>query len=176
MPGPTEGESASVRGYLIAQAAKLSPAELAAKLRADAAPLREIAAAVPASRFHERPAEGEWSAAEVLTHVLEMNEHGQAAVTRILDEGVAPEGVATDNRPGARPGMESGEDFWRAFEPIREKLLARVATATGEEHPDPRIVHTWFGPLSWREWTLFMRVHDLDHLRQLEGIVAALSG
>ena len=174
MPGPTVDESARIRAYLIAQAAKLTPTELAAKLRTDAAPLRDVAASVPSGKFHARPAEGEWSAAEVLTHVLEMNEHGQAAVTRILDEGVAPEGVATDNRPSARTGIESGEDFWRSFEPTREKLLVRVAKASGDEHPDPTIVHPWFGPLSWREWTLFMRVHDLDHLRQLEGIAAAL--
>lgn len=176
MPGPTEEESARVRDYLVAQAARLAPPELAAKLRTDVAPLRELSASVPAGRFYERPAEDAWSAAEVLTHMLDMNEHGQSAVTRILDEGMAPVGVATDNRPGARPGIASGEDFWKAFESVRETLLTRVAEARGDEQPDLRIVHPWFGPLSWREWTLFMRVHDLDHLRQLQAVVAALNG
>jgi len=33
-----------------------------------------------------------------------------------------------------------------------------------------KITHRQFGPLSWREWLLFMRVHDLDHMRQLQAI------
>jgi hypothetical protein len=30
--------------------------------------------------------------------------------------------------------------------------------------------------LSWREWLLFMRVHDLDHMRQLQAITQHFAG
>ncbi|MBK9341723.1 MAG: hypothetical protein IPN07_01475 [Dehalococcoidia bacterium] len=47
--------------------------------------------------------------------------------------------------------------------------------AKGDEHLDVKMTHSWFGEFSWREWFLFMRVHDLDHMRQLQAIAAALS-
>src|SRR5215470_8879268 len=80
-------EAQRVRGYLVAQAAKIGIPELVDKLRRDALPLRAAAAGVPADRFLERPAEGEWSAAEVFTHVLEMTEHGDAAINAIIAGG-----------------------------------------------------------------------------------------
>jgi len=38
-----------------------------------------------------------------------------------------------------------------------------------------KMKHPWFGEFSWREWLLFMRVHDLDHARQLQAIAAAFA-
>ena len=35
--------------------------------------------------------------------------------------------------------------------------------------------HPFFGPLNWREWLLFLRVHDLDHARQVASINEALA-
>src|SRR5947209_939050 len=83
-------EAQRIRGYLQAQANKLSLSELVEKLRTDTAPLRQIGAAVPAARFGERPGSDDWSAAEVYTHVLQMNEHGARAITGILDTGALP--------------------------------------------------------------------------------------
>lgn len=176
MAGPSAEESARIRGYLQAQAAKLGPAELAAKLRADVAPLHDLAASVPAARFLERPAQAEWSAAEICTHILDMNDHGDLAIRTILDTGTTSPGVATENRPGVREGLTGAAAFSAAFSPVRERLLARVADAVGDEHLGLEIVHPWFGALNWREWFLFMRVHDLDHLRQLEGVAEQFKG
>src|SRR5215212_633718 len=86
-----DAESARIRSYLIAQANKLSIPDLVEKVRTDSAALREAGAAVPAAKFEQQPGEGEWSAAEVWTHVLEMSEHGAKAITGILNEGRAPE-------------------------------------------------------------------------------------
>lgn len=173
MTTPPQSEQERIRGYLQAQAAKLPLPDLVAKVRADVAPLREAAALVPPGRLSERPAEGEWSAAEVWTHILEMNDHGARAITGILDHGALPE-RADDTISGATRGFATGEAYYAAYLPVREALLARVLQATGDEHPDVKIQHFMFGDLNWREWLLFMRVHDLDHLRQLQGIAAAL--
>ena len=73
---------------------------------------------------------------------------------------------------GATRGeLESAEDYWRAFSDVREPLYERVLRATGEEHLDVK-AESSFGNLNWREWLLFMRIHDLDHARQLEAIAA----
>jgi hypothetical protein len=162
-----------VRGYLLAQANKLSLPDLVEKVRRDVLPLRE-AAAVPPDRFAERPAPDDWSAAEVFTHILEMNERGARAIEGILDGGTLPPPI-TDVMSGAtRDDLRTAEDYWRVYQARREQLLARALQATGEEHLDIKITHNQFGPLSWREWLLFMRVHDLDHMRQLQAISEAM--
>ena len=47
-----------------------------------------------------------------------------------------------------------------------------MLAARGDERLEITIRHPTFGDFSWREWLLFMRVHDLDHLRQLQAIAA----
>ena len=166
---PTE-EDLRVRSYLAAQANKLAIPELVAKVREDTAPLRAIGASVPAARFTERPAAGEWSAAEVYTHIVQINERGASAIEGILDEGAIPETIADTISGDTLAGLVTAEDYWRVYRERRERLLGRVLRAAGDERLDVKITHRQFGPLSWREWLLFMRVHDLDHMRQLQAI------
>ncbi len=165
-------EADRVRSYLIAQAAKLSIPELVEKVRTDSSALKGAGEAVPPARFNERPAEGEWSAAEVWTHVLEMSEHGAAAITGILDTGVRPERARDVISGETRAGLADTHAYWDAYLAIREPLYERVAKADGTEHLDVKINHPMFGDFSWREWFLFMRVHDLDHMRQLQALAA----
>jgi hypothetical protein len=168
-------EAQRIRGYLIAQAAKLSVPELVEKLRRDVLPLRDVARQVPPDRFHERPSAGEWSAAEVFTHVLDMTEHGDAAIAAIVARGQPPPRVRDVVSGKSRADLRTADDYWRTFEELREPFYARVLLARGDEHLDVKIVHPAFGPLSWREWLLFMRVHDLDHVRQIQAIADAFA-
>jgi len=167
-----DAESQRIRGYLIAQAEKLTPGQLAAKLRTDTAPLRAIGATVPAAHFMERPGSTDWSAAEVYTHILEMNESGARAIEGILDSGVLPPPVADIMTGSIRLDLGTAEQYWQIYSARRDVLLERVRRASGDEHLDVKIVHNQYGALNWREWLLFMRVHDLDHMRQLQGIAA----
>ena len=89
-------EQQRIRGYLTSQAAKLAPADIVDKVRAAMDQLRTAAEAVPSGRFDERPTPGEWSANEVMAHVVEAGHHFGGAVARLL-EG-SPPGSAW--RPG----------------------------------------------------------------------------
>ena len=169
-------EDERVRGYLLAQANKLTIPELVEKVRHDTLPLRDAAASVPHTHFFERPGPDDWSAAEMLTHILEMNERGARAIEGILDHGTLPPPITDQISGETWPGLHSADDFWRAYQTRREHLLERAQQATGDEHLDVTITHNQFGPLSWREWLLFMRVHDLDHLRQLQAITRHFAG
>jgi len=165
-------ESERVRSYIIAQANKLSLPELVAKVRADTASIPEAAAAVPAAKFFERPGPEDWSGAEVFTHILDMNDIGAASIGGILDGGAVPSTVRDLMTAGTREGLTTPEAYWQAYLETREPLLARVLEARGDEHLDVTITHPMFGPFTWREWLLFMRVHDLDHMRQFQSIGA----
>ena len=174
MGQPTEAER--VRGYTLTQANKLTIPELVDKVRADTAPLREAAASVPAAHFSERPASEDWSAAEVFTHILDMNEIGATSIEAILDGGSLPSTISDVMSGSTREGLKTAEDYWSAYETRREALLSRALKARGNEHLNVKITHTTFGPFSWREWLLFMRVHDLDHMRQLQANAAHFGG
>jgi hypothetical protein len=170
MPDLPQAEIERIRGYLLAQANKLSVSDLVGKVRQDVQPLRQVAASVPPDRFRERPGPDDWSAAKVFTHILTMNEHGADAIEGILDTGAVPPRIEDQLRHEEREGLTTSEDYWRTFASRRERLLERVSRAGGDEHLDVKITHPMFGPLSWREWLLFMRLHDLDHTRQIQAV------
>ncbi len=175
MTTPTD-EDLRVRSYLLAQANKLGLPELVDKVRRDVLPLQEAAASVPPERFFERPQPDEWSAAEVFTHILEMNERGAQAIEGVLDHGTLPPPIDDVMSGATRADLRTAEDYWRAYQARRERLLDRALKASGDEYLDVKITHNQFGALSWREWLLFMRVHDLDHLRQLQAITQHFAG
>ena len=56
MTTPMTDEQRRIKSYLTAQAAKLEPAAIVAKVRDAMAELEAAAVALPASRFSERPA------------------------------------------------------------------------------------------------------------------------
>jgi hypothetical protein len=99
-----------------------------------------------------------------------MNESGAAAIESILDGGVFPSTISDVMSGSTREGLKTAEDYWSTYETRREALLSRALKARGDEHLSVTITHPTFGAFSWREWLLFMRVHDLDHMRQLQSL------
>ena len=164
-------EQQRLRGYLQTQAAKLSVVELTEKVRSDMDQVRAAAAGVPADRFCDRPAEQEWSANEIMAHVLDGAAGVARAIVAVLDTGATP-GPLFDRIETTDDRRTAGE-WWSALVVERDGLFERVKAATGDEHLDVTWQHPFFGPLNWREWLLFLRVHDLDHARQIAAISAA---
>src|SRR5262245_15958284 len=115
-----------IRSYLTAQGAKLSPGEIADKVRAAMGELRAALDAIPADRFGERPAPEEWSANEVMAHVVKAGRHFGGAIARLLD-GVSGGGVR-DQLERDVPRRTASE-WWAALEADRTALFARVGTA-----------------------------------------------
>jgi hypothetical protein len=165
-------EQVRIRGYLQAQGAKLAPAELVERVRAAMGQLRESVMAVPAARFNERPATEEWSANEVMAHVVTAGARFGERITGVLDGGAPGAAVADVIEHGVPE--HTAEEWWSIFAPAREALFARVLRADPGEHPERVIQHPFFGLLNWRETVLFLRIHDLDHAGQLQKIAAAL--
>ena len=166
----TTEETLRIRGYLTAQGAKLSPKQLIGKVEEAMARLREAATAVPAARFTDPPAPGEWSANEVMAHVVEADRRFGGAIVRILDgrpPGEPQDVAARDTRP--RPL----DDWWSLLERDRAVLFQRVRSADPMANLQVTIPHPFFGALNWRETLLFIRLHDLDHAGQLAKVAGA---
>jgi uncharacterized damage-inducible protein DinB len=164
-------EQQRIRSYLTTQAAKLAPADIVDKVRAAMEQLRAAAGAVPAAHFNDPPAPGEWSANEVMAHVVEAGRHFGGAIERLLDgepPGAPRDAAARDTAP--RPL----DAWWSLLERDRTGLFQRVLRAEPTARLDATVEHPFFGPLNWRETLLFMRLHDLDHAGQLQKIAGAL--
>jgi uncharacterized damage-inducible protein DinB len=166
-------EQQRIRSYLTGQAAKLAPAEIVDKVRAAMEQLHAAARAVPPARFNDPPAASEWSANEVMAHVVEAGRHFGGAIERLLDgrpPGAPRDAAARDTAP--RPL----DPWWSLLERDRTGLFERVLRAEPTARLEGTVEHPFFGPLNWRETLLFMRLHDLDHAGQLQKIAGALSG
>jgi hypothetical protein len=161
-------EERRIRSYLRAQGAKLSPAELVEKVRSAMEEVRAALYVVPTDRFAARPFAGEWSANEVMAHVVSAGAHFAGGITRILDGGAA--GPAVVDRVEAGVPTRTAEEWWNLLVRDRTALFERVLRADPGAHLDRAIEHGMFGPLTWREALLFLRLHDLDHAGQLRKI------
>ncbi len=166
-------EQARIRSYLEAQGAKLSPAQIVDKVREAMGRLRAAAAGVPAARFAEVPAPGEWSANEVLAHVVDAGRRFGEGIVRALD-GMPPGAPGHDEARPAAP-RRTAEAWLEILERDRAALFARALAADPAAGLERTIAHPFFGMLNWRETLLFTRLHDLDHAGQLEKIAAALA-
>lgn len=168
-------ERQRIRGYLQAQAAKLSLSDLVDRVRADQDRLLALARAVPAGRFGEAPDITEWSANDVLAHVVEYGGAVGGGIRAVLD-GQPPPAAPPPDQPAVDRGPRSCAEWRERFSADRDTLLARVEQAQGDERLDVKWAHPTFGDLNWREWLLFLRIHDVDHAGQLQKIVAAYGG
>jgi hypothetical protein len=164
-------EQQRIRAYLQTQAAKLSVTDLVAKVRSDMEQVRIAAEAVPPQRFDEKPAPDEWSANEVMAHIVGGARGGTDAIIRAIENGAAPDKQVSD-RMEATEQQHTAAEWWQALVAERERLFERASKANGDEHLDVTWAHPFFGPLNWREWLLFQRIHDLDHARQMQALVA----
>jgi uncharacterized damage-inducible protein DinB len=164
-------EQKRIRGYLEAQGAKLPPAAIVEKVREAMGRVRAAAVAIPAGRFTESPAPGEWSANEVMAHVVDAGRHFGEGIVRALD-GLPPgERRHAEERPAAP--IHTAAEWLAMLDRDREALFERALRADPAARLERSISHGFFGLLNWRETLLFIRVHDIDHAGQLEKIAAA---
>src|SRR5262245_8463491 len=170
---PNDEERDRVLGYLRAQGAKLALPELVGKVRQAMAELGTALAEIPKGRLHERPEPGEWSADEVMAHVIASGRYFGAWIEATIDGGpdvAPPSGSEAEGAPRRSP-----QEWMEELERDREALFARVLAADPRGRLEARIPHPWFGALTWRETVLFLRLHDLDHAGQLRKTAGALA-
>lgn len=159
-------ERARIRSYLVGQAAKRTPEQLVETLREAQRQFLAALAAIPDDAYRTPPAPGEWSVAEVLEHVRQMAAIEAGSIAAVLARGEPPTGIAAPPPP---PDADRAA-LLAAIADSRERLIATALAADPSAHLDITWAHPMFGPLNWREWLLFARVHLLDHARQLQAL------
>ncbi len=113
--------------------------------------------------------EDEWSIKEVLAHMIDST----ATINREIASLVAGRPASTVGQIG----VTRGDD--RPIEQIRRSLsdlwaeTARLVASLPEDASRERTrTHPWFGPLNFREWVAFQRLHAMDHVQQIDKVKA----
>ena len=166
----TEDARQRLVSYLGHQAAKDVPVlvELVEEQRARLLALLE---GLSEEQVAFRPAPDQWSIADVLRHVI-AGEEGVARIVESLARGVVPEG----QREMGRQTPDEGQPLAALIERLRAAradLLARVRGWPASPDLAATFEHPFFGPLNCKGWLAFQRLHDADHIGQLEQIKAA---
>jgi hypothetical protein len=148
---------------------RLTPAQIAALLRAGALALRAELTALPDAVLRHHPAPGEWCTKEVLGHLIEAERRGfSGRIRQILAEdgpvlvGWDQEAVARERRDCERPLTPLLDEFLALRDegaaltvPLRPDDLAR-----GGQHP--KVGFLTVADLI-QEWVH----HDRNHFRQI---------
>lgn len=163
-----EEETTHLRSYLTSQSLRRTPEQLIEILEAAYMDLRIGVQSIPASSFRTRTQEHEWSGGEILEHVQAFFEVYKQAICAALEAKKIPQAVEGAIYP-LHPGA-SRETLLQALETSYLHLKQAVLFAD----PSARLSLMWshfeLGPMHWREWLLFTRIHLLEHVRQVQDL------
>ena len=101
----------------------------------------------------------EWSPLDCIRHVAEVNTGTATRVRGVVAEGALPETVP--------PVPETREAILEAHAAVIAAAVRAVREGQGDPDAGIMWLHPFLGDLNWREWFLTLRVHSLDHARQI---------
>jgi hypothetical protein len=161
-----------VEAYIRREAEKPIP-DIAAMIGDSQARLLTCLAGVTAAESAVTTSDEPWSPRDLLRHVIASED----AVTHLVTHMARRE--APPPRPGGI-GMMIDDDA-RSYESLVDQFRESIATnasvvAALETQADTTMTraHPWFGELNCREWAVFQRVHDEDHIRHAGKMVEAI--
>ncbi len=159
-----------VVSYLKHQGAKEAP-DIRALIERERTRLLDLLDGLSDAQAFWKPQPDEWSIKDVLRHLLN-SERLVVGIVTSLAAGVLPE---DEIRPGLQDPQElvSLEDIVERLRGERQRLLAFLDSVSPSADLSATFPHPWFGPLNCKEWAAFQRIHDSDHIGQIEKIKAA---
>ncbi len=169
-----DDEQARVRSYLLAQAAKYDLLDLWPRVVAQRTAFLQALDGVSDEQARWRPPTGKgesvWSMLEVAQHLLTWSENVVEIVEATARGGTAatlPVGyLAADPATTLTQVRRALAETSVRLASLPQRLPAVPDKTATAEHPD-------FGALDHRAWFLFLRLHDADHLRQVEALKQA---
>lgn len=157
-----------IRGYLQEQAASKTIEELITRVEEGVTELEQAGKSVPEPALRTVPAGEEWSPWQCISHIIDTNLSVGRQVLYAAHTGELP----------PREEASLPDDAEAAFRQQREamdSLYAHVRDAQPDAFLDLKWDHPMFGPLNWREWFIFLRIHCRDHARQLNAMLEAVN-
>lgn len=149
--------------------AKKSMAELAALMERTGADCARCVQDVSEKQADFRPGD-EWSVKDVISHLTDVTRMVNADLRNLAEEK-PPTHIRGE--PGLVRVTEASIDQLRAdLGELWEETKSLVESLPEDGSVNAKRAHPWFGPLNFREWIAFQRVHAMDHIQQIEKIRA----
>jgi DinB superfamily len=140
---------------------------------ATAKKIKTILKGQPAAKLRKRPAPDKWSVAEIITHLLDAEIVGGYRMRMILGAPGAPI-AAFDQNAWVLSGHYQKRDAHQSlqhFTAIREANLQLLKTLTPEQWKHYGM-HAERGQETIEHMAVMYAGHDLNHIKQVESIVA----
>ena len=180
-------EEVKAREYLRQKGTLLAAPRIRERVAAAFAAMERVLEQVTESEARARPLPGEWSVQEVVDHLVETNGPSLRELRELL----------ADRRPGHGPipaGLQSADPMARAYPDLVRDLRAGhaeildvlgsapdrltdarapIVMVINAKGPDGAMVAKhWIEELDWKAYAIVFRLHELDHLKQAEKILA----
>jgi hypothetical protein len=164
----------SVRREVRRRTAPGSAGRIVEQLEAVAAALVAVVETLPEHAFALAGGEEDWTVAQAIGH------DADARAGLALAAALAARGRFPEDAPAVVPGIPGPPDATRELLVHRLQLSQRTIercarSIAGHETDRCPLVHPLVGRLRCGEWLLFVGVHDLMHLEQVETIERALA-
>lgn len=169
--GKEREDWAKVRSYILAQAEKYTPVQYWPRLMEQRAQLIELLHDVTPEQAAWRPPSGEgedaWSIVEIAQHVLQWTENIIEVNHAFLEEREATKLPSGYLDPDPNAVLSEVHD---ALVESSHELAETLLYVAGRADPARTVEHSRFGELNARQWFVLGRIHDADHIRQIEGL------
>jgi uncharacterized damage-inducible protein DinB len=153
--------------------------------------LLRAADAVPAEQWKTRPAEGRWSAGEVICHLSAIERAILSRADKLLQEPPKPAPLykrfhvpmmfveARVIRRKAPSALEpqtvrEKEEMLGELRQVRERTLAFIEETMERDLSKYCMAHAFLGTLNAYEWLQFIASHEIRHRKQMQEIAGSL--
>lgn len=169
-----QDEVQRVSSYLLGQAEKYTWLALWPRVVAARLDFLGTLDRVSAEQAAWKPGAADWSIEEVAQHVLDGSIRNADLISRMAfgeEPNLSPQEIGAID-PAQREAQLGWDDLVNA---LRDDSRRFANVIDGLPEPpafEPTRAHPFFGPLHARGWYMFQRVHDLDHVNQVNDIKA----
>ena len=153
--------------------------------------LMRAADAVPAEQWKTRPAEGRWSAGELIGHLITIERAIIGRTDKVLRTppkevpffkrfhvpmAVVESRVIRRKTPiPLDPGIvHEKEEMLAELRQVRERTLAFIGETMERDLSKYRMPHSFLGTLNTYEWFQLIASHEIRHTKQMREIAGAL--
>ena len=162
----------------IAKESVKEPEDIAAVVQAGHDEVLDAISKLTDEQAKQKGPDDEWSVLEAMAHVV-TTKQVVTGLTASLAGGSRPAGIGPEwEEESAQDGItnvsfETLAAAREAAETVHQQLLGTISKLDSA-NLDVSFKHYIFGPMNAREWAIFQRIHDGDHIAQLRKIVSAI--
>jgi uncharacterized damage-inducible protein DinB len=114
-----------------------------------------------------------WSVAMTVQHLVIVNQQIMQVVVS-LSNGQVPSRTASTAAVKPSPDV-AADAVSRQYEELMRTMVETLRETDTQRFPDAKYAHPWFGPLSAREWLLFVPFHQRVHYGQIKEIMRRIN-